>query len=206
MTMTTRDTRGPVMVDVARLAGVSQKTVSRVVNDAPHVRPEIRARVLAAIAELRYRPNAAARALVTQRTHAIGVLVVGTPLYGPTNRVFVLEQVAREMGYELALASLSDTSAENLRRGIHSLLSRGVEGIILEVPTHPTDVDDSTFAGLPVVSSVGPIPGVTQQALVDSGQIEAGRLATQHLLDLGHETVHHIAGPPGWDVSHDRRR
>lgn len=206
MTIATRDTRGPVMVDVARLAGVSQKTVSRVVNDAPHVRPEIRARVQAAIAELRYRPNVAARALVTHRTHVIGLLVVGTPLYGPTNRVFVLEQVAREMGYELALASLLDASSENLRRCIHSLLTRGVEGIILEVPTHLTDVDDFTFAGLPVVSSVGPIPGVTQQALVDPSQVEAGRRATQHLLDLGHETVLHIAGPPGWDVSHDRRR
>ncbi|HET9873457.1 MAG TPA: LacI family DNA-binding transcriptional regulator [Propionibacteriaceae bacterium] len=205
MTMTTRESRGVVMVDVARLAGVSQKTVSRVINDAPHVRPEIRDRVLAAIAELGYRPNLAARALVTQRTHVIGLLVVGTPLYGPAQRVFSLEQAGRELGYELALASLPDTTAASFSRGVQSLLKRGVEGIILEVPTHLTDVDDSTFGGLPVVTSVERIPGVTHQAVVNSSQREAGRLATQHLLDLGHETVFHIAGPLEWDASQQRR-
>ena len=100
-----------VMVDVARQAGVSQKTVSRVVNGAPHVRPEVRDRVLAVISELGYRPNVAARALVTQRTHVIGVLAVGLPLYGPALRVLSLEHGARRRGYELALASLPDTSS-----------------------------------------------------------------------------------------------
>jgi len=202
--MTIREARGPVMVDVARLAGVSQKTVSRVINDAPHVRPEIRERVLAAIATLGYRPNVAARALVTQRTHVIGLLVVGTPLYGPANRVFALEQAARALGYELAIASLADTSSESVRRSAQSLLARGVEGFVLEVPTSPTDVDDVTFGGLPVVSSVGRIPGVSQQTVLGSFEPEAGLRATEHLLQLGHETVFHIAGPPEWDAAKHR--
>ena len=85
-----RDNRGVAMVDVARKVGVSQKRVSRVINDAPHVRPEIRAKVRAAVEELGYRPNAAARALVTQRTHVIGVLAVDISLFGPASRVFSL--------------------------------------------------------------------------------------------------------------------
>jgi DNA-binding LacI/PurR family transcriptional regulator len=205
MSMTARDTRGVVMFDVAKLAGVSQKTVSRVVNGAPHVRPEIRERVMAAVSELGYRPNVAARALVTQRTHVIGLLAVGTLLYGPAHRVFTLEQAARELGYELALVSLPDVSSDSFHHGIQSLLTRGVEGIILEVPTHLTDVDDATFGGLPVVTSIGKIPGVTHQTVINSNQREAGRLATQHLLDLGHETVFHVAGPLEWDVSQHRR-
>lgn len=193
------------MVDVAHHAGVSQKTVSRVINHAPHVRPEIRERVLSAIVELGYRPNLAARALVTKRTHVIGVLVVGTRLYGPALRVFSLEQSAREMGYDLAVVALLDASPAEFHRGVQKLLARGVEGIVLEVPDHLGDVDAATFAGLPIVSSVGPVPGVEHQTMVDSHQVDAGRVATQHLLDLGHTRVVHVTGPLGWDVSQLRR-
>ena len=73
----TRGSRGVVMVDVARLAGVSQKTVSRVVNNAPYVRPDVRERVNPVIEELGYRPNVAAQALARERTHTIGVLSSG---------------------------------------------------------------------------------------------------------------------------------
>ena len=80
--------RSVVMVDVARRAGVSQKTVSRVVNNAPHVRPAVRDKVNAAIEDLGYRPNVAAQALARNRTHSIGMLAVGTTLHGPARRVF----------------------------------------------------------------------------------------------------------------------
>jgi len=200
-----RERHSVVMVDVARLAGVSQKTVSRVVNEAPHVRPEVRDRVLAVIAELGYRPNVAARALATQRTHVIGVLAVGLPLFGPANRVFALEHAARQRGYELALASLPDMSLTELHKAVHSLLSRGAEGIILEVPNALVDVDPGVFQGVPVASSVGPVPGVQRQSVVLCEDAEIGRLATEHLLDLGHATVWHIAGPVEWQASRERR-
>ena len=87
------------MVDVARRAGVSQKTVSRVVNNAPHVRPDVRDKVNQAIEELGYRPNVAARALASQRTHTIGVLAAGAAMLGPARRLFSLEQAARRHGY-----------------------------------------------------------------------------------------------------------
>ncbi len=78
----------PVMADVARLAGVSHQTVSRVLNDHPNVRPQTREDVLAAIRELGYRPNAAARTLVTGRTHALGVISFDTTLYGPASMLY----------------------------------------------------------------------------------------------------------------------
>jgi DNA-binding LacI/PurR family transcriptional regulator len=197
---------GVVMVDVARHAGVSQKTVSRVINDAPHVRPEVRERVLTSVRELGYRPNLAARALATQRTHVIGVLAVGLPLFGPAHRVFSLEHAARRRGYELALASLPDMSARELRLAVHGLLSRGVEGVILEVPNALVDLEPADFGGVPLVSSVGHIPGLEPLAVVDTNQEAVGRIATGHLLELGHRTVFHVAGPATWWAAVGRRK
>jgi len=76
------------MADVARLAGVSHQTVSRVVNDHPNVRPQTRDNVLAAITKLAYRPNAAARTLVTRRTHTLGVISCDTDLFGPASMLY----------------------------------------------------------------------------------------------------------------------
>jgi len=90
--------RPPVMADVARLAGVSHQTVSRVLNNHPNVRPPTRERVLAAIRELAYRPNAAARTLVTRRTHTLGVISFDTMLYGPASMLYGFERPRRSPG------------------------------------------------------------------------------------------------------------
>lgn len=195
-----------LMVDVARAAGVSQKTVSRVINHAPHVRPEVRARVLAAAAELHYRPNAAARALAGQRPHVIGVLAVGVSMFGPAARVHSLQQAARERGYELALSTLSDLTPEALRSAVRRLVERDCEGIVLELPNAMADLDDELLKGVPVATRVGPVPGLSRQVVVNSEQVDAGRLATRHLLDLGHATVWHLAGPRDWVAARQRRQ
>jgi DNA-binding LacI/PurR family transcriptional regulator len=196
--------RGVVMVDVARLAGVSQKTVSRVVNGAPHVRPDVRERVNRAIERLGYRPNPAAQALARERSHAIGVLALGTRFFGPSRRVFTLEHEARRLGYTMALTSVPDLSARSVAEGIDALLKRGVEGLVVEVPTHLIDIDPAQLAGLPVVTSAGWITGVSRQAVVDIDQEEACRELTTYLLNLGHETVWHVGGPRDWDAAQKR--
>jgi len=196
--------RGVVMVDVARLAGVSQKTVSRVVNGAPHVRPDVRERVNRAIEQLGYRPNPAAQALARERSHTIGVLALGTPFFGPSRRVFTLEHEARQLGYTMALTSVPDLSARSVADGIDALLKRGVEGLVVEVPTHLIDIDPAQLAGLPVVTSAGWITGVPRQAVVDIDQVEACRELTRYLLGLGHRTVWHVAGPRDWDAAQKR--
>jgi DNA-binding LacI/PurR family transcriptional regulator len=196
--------RGAVMVDVARLAGVSQKTVSRVVNGAPHVRPDVRERVNRAIEQLGYRPNVAAQALARERSHTLGVLALGTRFFGPSRRVFTLEHEARRLGYTMALTSVPDLSARSVADGIDELLKRRVEGLVVEVPTHLIDLDPAQLAGLPVVTSAGWITGVTRQAVVDIDQEEACRKLTVYLLGLGHRTVWHVAGPRDWDAAQKR--
>jgi DNA-binding LacI/PurR family transcriptional regulator len=196
--------RGAVMVDVARLAGVSQKTVSRVVNGAPHVRPDVRDRVNRAIEQLGYRPNVAAQALARERSHTIGVLTLGTRLFGPSRRVFTLEHEARRLGYTMALTSVPDLSAQSVAAGIDALLKQGIEGLVVEVPTHLIDLDPAQLAGLPVVTSAGWIAGVQHQAVVDFDQEAACRELTRYLLELGHSTVWHVAGPRDWDAAQSR--
>ena len=90
--------RPPGLHDVARLAGVSHQTVSRVINGSPRLRPETRARVEAAIDELGYRPNLAARALVTNRSHLVGVIVTGPDLFGPRSAHEAVSVAAKEAG------------------------------------------------------------------------------------------------------------
>src|SRR3982751_1123218 len=105
--MVNRIPRQPAMTDVARLAGVSHQTVSRVLNDHPHVREQTRLRVRAAIAELGYRPNRAARALVTGRSQLIGIVAQNSTLYGPASLLAAFEQAAAEAGFAVSVASLA---------------------------------------------------------------------------------------------------
>ena len=97
--MTHTQLRPPTMADVARLAGVSHQTVSRVLGDHPNVRDATRARVLRAIEEMGYRRNFSARALATRRTRTLGVVASDTTLYGPASTLFALEEAARAEGY-----------------------------------------------------------------------------------------------------------
>src|SRR4051812_49968381 len=103
------------MADVAAHAGVSHQTVSRVVNRHPNVAPQTRERVLRAIAELGYRPNTAARALVTGSTRTIGFVTVSINQYGPAQTLIGLEQAARAAGYSLSITVLDDATAGGKR-------------------------------------------------------------------------------------------
>lgn len=205
--ITTRRARRTVsMTDVAAHAQVSQKTVSRVVNGEPHVRPEVRDRVQAAIRELDYRPNAAARSLVTRRTRRIGVVTLGTSLYGPLSALTALESVARSDGYSLSIHRTESTGREEVQAAIDTLHGEGVEGIVLsepmEIPGPPlrvrSDVAVLTLGGQGLTD-------LEDEILVGADERSGGRLATEHLLALGHRTVHHLAGPSAWVSSRLRR-
>src|SRR4051812_49840782 len=103
------------MSDVAARAGVSHQTVSRVINGSPNVAPPTRERVLEAIAELGYRPNIMARALVTGSTRTIGFVTVNINQYGPAQTLVGLEQAARSAGYSLSVTVLDDATAGAMR-------------------------------------------------------------------------------------------
>ena len=184
--------RPPVMADVARLAGVSHQTVSRVLNDHPNVRALTRERVLAAIRELAYRPNAAARTLVTRRTHTLGVISFDTMLYGPASMLYGFERAAHDT-YFVSVASLPALDRRTMLDAVERFLGQGVEGIIV-IATQDTAVAALSHvpAEVPLVAvGCGTKAEVTSVAIDNAAGAAA---ATRYLLSLGHRTVHHVAG------------
>ncbi|MDA2803006.1 LacI family DNA-binding transcriptional regulator [Nocardiopsis suaedae] len=189
--------RMPVMADVARAAGVSHQTVSRVLNGHPNVRAETQARVLAAIDELGYRPNSSARALVTRRTGVIGVVAVDTAHYGPARTLTGIEHAARAAGYYLSVVTLTEASAGQVREAMDHLARQSVEGYVVIAPQR------SVLEGMPEWAGGAPVVAVEggearELPVVCVDQEGGARMAVRHLLELGHRTVGHIAGPRDW--------
>lgn len=184
------------MTDVARVAGVSHMTVSRVLNGVP-VRPTTRARVLAAIEQLGYRRNVAARTLVTGRSQVLGVVMLNSTLYGPASTLYAIEQAARHEGYFITVAALRSIDRKSVKDAVVRLIDQGVDGIIVGAP--------HTSAGQALATLPRDVPLVavegdpeTDVAVVCVDQVHGARAATEHLLSLGHRTVWHVAGPSDW--------
>lgn len=189
--------RNPAMTDVARLAGVSHQTVSRVLNDHPNVREQTRSRVRAAIAELGYRPNRAARTLVTGRSQSIGVVTQNSTLYGPASLLAAFEQAAAEAGFAVSVGSVSVLDRRSIAEAVARHLDHRVAGIMVIAPvTSANEALDDLPADVPLVA----IDGDPQRsaALVTVDQVTGARDATRHLLDAGHQTVWHVSGPAEW--------
>src|SRR3954469_10574620 len=125
--------RSPSMADVAARAGVSHQTVSRVLNDSPVVREQTRARVLAAIAELGYRRNNAARLLVTNRSRRIGMISAHLVLHGPSMIAVSVQDAGHKAGYDVSLVAVEDFSTQSLREAVGRLLDEAVEAIVVAV-------------------------------------------------------------------------
>lgn len=185
--------RRPVMADVARLAGVSHQTVSRVVNDHPNVRPQTRDNVLAAITKLAYRPNAAARTLVTRRTHTLGVISCDTDLFGPASMLYGIEQAAAG-SYFVSIASLPAIDHGAALDAVERLLGAGVEGVIVIAPSTSAV---AALGGMPPEVPLVAIGCGTSAPLasVAVDNIAGAMSATEYLLTLGHRSVHFVSGP-----------
>jgi len=183
-----------VMADVAARAGVSHQTVSRVINGHPSVAPLTRERVQQAIAELGYRPNLAARALVTGSTRTIGLVTIKINQYGPAQTMLGLEKAARAAGYSVSVSILDDATAEAIREAVDRFVAQSVDAIVaLATYDDAAEAMNSIDAPVPLVAvQVG---GPEDHPAVGVDQESGARLATRHLLDLGHRTVHHVAGP-----------
>ena len=193
----------PVMSDVARLAGVSHMTVSRVLNEPWRVRSATRERVESAIAALGYRPNSAARSLVTKRSRTIGVVALNTTLFGPASTLHGIEEAARDAGYYVSVASADRLTHDALRAAVHRLTSQSVDGMVVIAPLRSAaQVVDALDPSVPAVSVEGVELEVIPSVAVD--QHLGARLAVEHLLSLGHRTVHHVSGPLDWTESEAR--
>lgn len=193
------------MMDVARLSGVSQKTVSRVVNGEPHVSEVVRRRVQAVIDDVGYRPNRAARSLVTRRTSRVGLVAVSSSQFGPASTIAGVERAARQRGYFVSVARVTEDGVRGLQAAIEELLAQGIDALALSESTDLGHPALRVPAGLPIVSFDLPERVARQTELVVAVDEAGGaRAATEHLLALGHETVHHLAGPSDWSAA--RRR
>lgn len=193
------------MADVARLAKVSPQTVSRVLNDYEFIKPHTRDRVLSAIDSLDYRPNIAARTLATRRSRTIGVVATDYLSYGPATALWGVEQAAREVGYGVSIVSLRESTFRTMTEALERLASQSVEGIILIAPQdHNVQAAFSSFDSLPVVTFSGFASSDYRPVMLDSA--EGSRAATRHLIQLGHRTILHLAGPPQFTVSESRIR
>jgi DNA-binding LacI/PurR family transcriptional regulator len=187
-------TSRPSMADVARLAGVSSQTVSRVSNGQANVDEATRARVVEAMQSLGYRPNGAARALKSGRFHTIGVIMATLQTFGNIRTLDAIATEAARADNSVLLMPISDRTLRGVSGAYRRLSVQAVDGavIILEARF----LDQAEFAlppGIPVVViDSGAGPGYT---VVDTDQALGARQATEHLLRLGHRQVWHIAGP-----------
>jgi DNA-binding LacI/PurR family transcriptional regulator len=189
--------RAPNIRDVARLAGVSYQTVSRVLNDSPSIRPSTRQHVLDVIKDIGYRPNQAARALVTSRSRTIGVLSSQTAQYGPTTSINAIEVAAREAGYRLSVTSTNSGDYASIRSSLDYLLSQSIEALVVIAPqVRVFEAIQELSINIPFITleSTGRNPGRS----LSVNQEEGARLATRHLIDLGHSEILHISGPQDW--------
>lgn len=199
------DSLKPNIRRVASLAGVSHMTVSRVLNNYPHIKETTRQRVLDAIEELNFRPNMAARALATRRTQRIGVFVENAVEYGPTSTLRAVESAARVAGYAVSSIAASDADETSPQEAIDNLTAQGVDALCVVAPRA------SSVAVLREVSISVPVllvrpdddPGFLA-ASVD--QQEGTVLAVDHLAALGHRDVLHLAGPLDWLDARERER
>ncbi|MEO6091029.1 MAG: LacI family DNA-binding transcriptional regulator [Umezawaea sp.] len=185
------------MTDVARLAGVSHQTVSRVLNGHPNVREQTRNRVRAAISELGYRPNRAAKALVTGRSQVLGVVAQNSTLYGPASLLVAFENAAAEAGFTVSVGNVSVLDRHSIGRAVEQHLDQRVAGIVVIAPVaSANEALDHLPADVPLVTIDG--DPARSAALVTVDQAAGARDATKFLLDAGHSTVWHVSGPSDW--------
>jgi DNA-binding LacI/PurR family transcriptional regulator len=193
------------ITEVAKLAGVSRQTVSRVARGVPGVSDETTARVQRAIEQLGYRPHAVARALSSGSSRTIGVL---THAVGNAGAAIVVlsgvERAASEAGYAVSLASIGDFDGTTVRNGIDRLLRAGCDGIIV-MATWTSDADALRDLALTVpVVTTSQVEGFTGPTIHNDTEA-AARIAVGHLIDLGHRRIAHVAGPAGWSAARHRR-
>jgi DNA-binding LacI/PurR family transcriptional regulator len=195
----------PTLTDVAHVLGLSHQTVSRVINNHPRVLPETRQRVLQAIDALGYKPNQAARFLANRRSTLIGLVTDDPGIYGPAHAILSLEQEARLHGYTLMIVGLRSLTVAEAKAGAEQLIASSAEGLIVDVPV---EIDKSQLA-----AAMGTIPFVTLD--IDGGRlfpsfrvdhVRGARLATRHLISLGHSRIAGLLGHQPYRSSKLRRK
>lgn len=191
-------------MDVARLAGVSTQTVSRVMAGHPNVRPETALRVREAVERLGYRVHAAAASLASGRTRVLGVIILSTARYSSGAISVGIEEVAANEGYAVTTATVPQHApVEAFAEAFDRLERQGAEGIVMAWPIQ--------FEDPGMIARTNRIPTSTAEvpaSEIDDDRVDQSaiaRLATEHLLSLGHRTVWHVSGDEYWMEARERR-
>ncbi|MCA0456241.1 MAG: LacI family transcriptional regulator [Chloroflexi bacterium] len=182
--------------DVAKQAGVSYQTVSRVINNHPYVAEDTRQRVLGLIDELDYRPNKAARSLAGHQTNTIALVASDIYDYGLTQVVISIERAAKAAGYDLVMSIAGNPSSASMKAAIESILHWHLDGMIVLKPIRG-------FSHAEILAMVGGLPLVQVNSQYDDqlapslmiNQEHGTRLLLDHLLQLGHRDIAVIHGP-----------
>lgn len=185
--------KAPSQKDVAELAGVSSQTVSRVVNNRSNVDAQTRERVLTAMRVLGYWTNGAARALATGQSRSFGVISFDLSAHGNARTIEAIAVAAQDADYSVTIVGITAPTEEAVQRAYTRLTTQAVDGVVLIQAW----ILDTATVHLPTSVPVVIADGDPERNIpaVDTNQAAGARAATQHLLDLGHETVWHVAGP-----------
>lgn len=198
------NTKQPHSGDVARLAGVSRATVSAVVNGNKFVSSDLQLRVVQAIAQLGYRPDAIARSLKSSRTATIGLVIpsIESHFWAPVVRG--AEATLADGGYRLVLAN-TDEEGVRAEQSLEGLLEHRVDGVIIAPPagSERKHYDGYLASGRPLVFIERTVPGVVTDYVGVDGRA-GGYAAASHLLRLGHRRLGVVMMP--LDVSASRER
>jgi DNA-binding LacI/PurR family transcriptional regulator len=191
--------RPPSMLDVAKVSGVSSATVSRVINTPEMVSPERVRRVRAAMSQLSFVPNSAARALAKGSSASVAVLAANTSLYGYRTTITGVEQAARRAGWATFITVIDEGPDDHARQAIDLIRGQRVTGAIaISFDNVVTQAMRALADEVPlVIVKTSSEPTIPQQSCVhiedDLGVLQA----TAHLLSLGHDTVHYVGAASG---------
>lgn len=197
--------RSLTIAEVARDAGVSSQTVSRVINNRPDVAPETRQRVQQVMNRLGYRPSAIARSLASKHTHTLGLITADFSDYFFTQVIAGAEVEARKRGYFFMLGS-TERNPQDEPEYIRLLTERHVEGILFARPSAEPDhrhLLDLLHDEVPVVTTAYHLPGANL-TVVDVDNVDGAQQATHYLLECGRRQIAMITGPATWKSVNDR--
>ena len=204
--MSTRPTpERPNIRQVAEIAGVSHMTVSRVLNGHANIKESTREKVLAAVKEMGYRPNIAARALATQRTLRIGAIIETEAEYGPASALRAIHRAARRRGYSVSSVALDEDESPDARHAIEQLTALGIDALCLVTPrSSSVAVVRSISPDMPVLVVKPEREAELLRVCVD--QQLGVTMAVDHLAALGHRDILHVSGPMDWLDARARER
>jgi DNA-binding LacI/PurR family transcriptional regulator len=177
-----------------------------VLNNHPSIREATKARVLQVMDDVQYRPNRAARALVTSKSRTIGILSAASGFhYGPTSSISAIEDAARNAGYYVTIANLDPVDEDSIAAALDHLMAQAVEGIVVVAPqTHMLNAITARSLNVPSVTLHS--TGSVGDHAMSVDQLAGARAATHHLIELGHRRIFALAGPQDWIEAEIRLR